>query len=124
MAAEVVLTRRKVEAGAHFFVAQPVFSVEPVQAFHEAYRSASAEDLAAPVFWGVQILARDGVIFSSVPEQRRREVEEGRDGVDIAREVYDGLRAHGVRTFYVVAPIMRGGARDYEATARFLAAVR
>jgi 5,10-methylenetetrahydrofolate reductase len=121
--AEVALTHKKVEAGAHFFIAQPVFSAEPVEAFHEAYRAATGHALTVPIFWGVQILAKDGVRFSSIPAGVRKEVEQGRDGVEIAREAYDSLRGRGENAFYLIAPIMRGGARDYDAASRFLAEV-
>jgi hypothetical protein len=76
--------------------------------------------MTAPVFWGVQVFAKDGVLFSSVPASVREQVEAGRDGVEIAREVYDALTTEGLRSFYVIAPILKGGARDYDAAGRFL----
>ena len=123
LGAEARLVHRKVEAGAQFFVAQPVFSAEEVQAFHNAYTAQAGTGLEAPIFWGVQILAKEGVIFSSVPQAVREQIEQGRDGVEIAREVYESLRSRGENAFYVVSPIMRGGARDYEAAARFFDAI-
>jgi 5,10-methylenetetrahydrofolate reductase len=121
--AEARLAHRKAEAGAQFFLAQPVFSYEEVAAFHKAYRALAGGDLAAPVFWGVQVFAKDGVLFSSVPASVREQVEAGRDGVEIAREVYEALTAEGLRSFYLIAPILKGGARDYDAAGRFLEAV-
>lgn len=121
--AEVRLARRKVEAGAQFFVAQPVFGAEPIDAFRQAYEAEAGEP-PVPVFWGVQVMAKDGVLFAGVPDAVRQQVERGRDGVEIALEVYHALREHGENAFYVVSPIMRGGARDYEAAARFFEAAR
>jgi homocysteine S-methyltransferase len=119
---EVKLAHRKVEAGAQFFVAQPVFDFETVESFHAAYARVAGTAPNVPVFWGLQLLAADGVLFSSIPQEIRSRVEAGGDGVEIALEVYSALRANGVRAFYVIAPILRGGARDYEAAARFLQA--
>jgi hypothetical protein len=93
-------------------------------AFRDAYAVRAGAELDAPVFWGLQILAADGVLFSNVPEDLRADLARGRDGVDIALEAYALLREAGVDTIYLVSPIMRGGARDYDASARFLAAIQ
>jgi hypothetical protein len=76
------------------------------------------------VFYGLQILVGGGVIFSSVPEDVRRELGAGRDGVDMALEAWEQFRAAGIGAVYLVPPILRGGARDYEAARRFLKRVR
>ena len=123
-AAEAVLAHRKAQAGAHFFVTQPVWSYEQIEAFEADYEQQAGETLTPPVFWGVQLLTKDGVLFSGIPDTVREQVEAGRDGVEIAHEVFESLVGRGVRAFYVVAPILKGGARDYESAARFLDAVR
>ncbi len=119
--AEVSLLRRKIAAGAHFVVTQPVFSTDQVESIYAAYHSVTGDDLTAPVFWGVQLLSKDGVLFSSVPESVRNQLEKGRDGVEIALEIFGGLKDVGQKAFYVVAPILKGGARDYSSAERFLA---
>jgi 5,10-methylenetetrahydrofolate reductase len=117
---EVHLTHRKVEAGAEFLVSQPVFDVARIAAFTARYAAETGRPLHVPVFWGLQVLARDGVLFSTVPPDIQRDLENGRDGVDIALETYALLREQGMNTVYVVSPVLRGGARDYEAGGRFL----
>ena len=118
---EARLTRRKVAAGAQFFIAQPVFDPAEVTTFQEAYETLARERLEQPVFWGLQLLVTGGVLFSNVPEDLKRDLESGRDGVDIGLETYALLREAGLSTIYLVSPILRGGARDYAAGARFLA---
>ena len=118
---EAGLAHRKVEAGADFFVSQPVFDVGVIQQFLEAYEAVAGIPLDRPVFWGLQVLARDGVLFSTVPPDLIRDLENGRDGVDIAIELFALFREAEIGAIYLVAPIMRGGARDYEAAGRFLA---
>jgi hypothetical protein len=120
---EAALAHRKAEAGAHYFVSQPVFEMSAITAFLEEYQRVAGSPLAQPVFWGLQILAADGVLFSTVPENLRRDLANGRDGVDIALETHALLREAGISAIYLVSPIMRGGARDYDAAARFLAEV-
>ena len=44
--------------------------------------------------------------------------------MEIALETYEALRTAGIGNFYLVPPIQRGGARDYDAAARFLAAAK
>jgi 5,10-methylenetetrahydrofolate reductase len=117
---EAELTRRKVEAGADFFVTQPVWQVEEITRFQEAYAAAAGAPLATPVCWGLQILAAEGVLFANVPQSARDALAASTDGVDIALETYKRLLTSGLRGIYLVSPILKGGARDYEAANRFL----
>jgi len=64
---EVRLARRKVQAGAHFLVTQPIFDSGDIERFGTTYAAVSGSKLDAPVFWGLQILVADGVLFSNVP---------------------------------------------------------
>jgi 5,10-methylenetetrahydrofolate reductase len=120
-AKEASLTHEKVQAGADFFVSQPVFDTRSIEEFLEAYESVAGQPLAQPVFWGIQVLAKEGVLFSSVPPDLMRDLEAGRDGVDIALELYALFHEIGIEGFYAISPILKGGARDYEAGGRFLA---
>ena len=120
---EAELTARKVEAGADFLMSQPIFDPDDALRFRESYEGHSGAALAVPVFWGLQILEPDGVLFSSVPDAVRQELEGGRSGVDIALELYGRFRAAGLRDVYLVPPIRRGGARDYAAAREFLGRV-
>ena len=115
--AEAGLAARKVEAGADFLMSQPIFDPEDARRFRESYERQAGEPLAVPVFWGLQILEQDGVLFSSVPEGVSAELEAGRSGVDIAHELYGRFREAGLHDVYLVPPIpagrragLRGGA--------------
>jgi len=121
---EALLAYRKAQAGTQFFITQPIFEPDEVARFRQAYRANAGADLQQPVFWGVQVLEQGGVIFSGVPQGTREELEGGRSGVDIALEILSSLRDAGVHTFYLVPPILRGGARNYEAAQLVLAQVR
>ena len=79
----------------------------------QGYERQLGEPLSLPVFWGLQILEPDGVLFSTVPEGVRAELEAGRTGVDIAEELYGRFEEAGLRNIYLVPPIRRGGARNY-----------
>lgn len=111
---EVRLTARKAEAGAEFFLAQPVFDPDRPRSFVNAYKATTGQE-PPPIFWGVQILDRDGVIFSDVPERVREELAQGRPGTEIAVEMIAALRERGVDTIYLIPPVLKGSARDYAA---------
>ena len=81
---EAYLTYQKVKSGAQFFITQPIFYPSQISEFLETYRKISGTQLVEPVFWGLQILTRGGVTFSSVPIEFRDRIESGEDGVDIA----------------------------------------
>ena len=121
---EAELTARKVEAGANFLMSQPIFDPDDAHRFLETYERLCGESLSVPVFYGLQILEQGGVLFSSVPDQVRSDLDAGRSGVEIALELYDRFAKAGLRNIYLVPPIRRGGARDYIAARDFLARVR
>jgi homocysteine S-methyltransferase len=118
------LAHRKVQAGAQFFMTQPIFDPAEAVRFQDAYAAIAGSPLALPVFYGLQILEADGVIFSSVPQVVREELAAGRSGVELALELYRGFQAAELHNVYLVPPIRRGGARNYAAAREVLAAAR
>ena len=121
---EARLTHSKMQAGAQFFVTQPVFDPQCVKTFCAVYEDSAGTPLAAPVFYGLQILRPDSISFSPVPPHYQRQLEGGRSGEDIAIEVWKGLAAEGVDAYYLVPPVGPRGTRDYAAAARVLQCVR
>lgn len=113
--AEARLTARKVAAGAQYLVAQPIFAASEARDFLDAYAEVAGARLSIPIFWGLQLLRPDGVLFSNVPRPVLDDLEKGREGVDIAAELYSEFVAAGIDCIYLIAPIMKGGARDYAA---------
>ena len=121
---EAALAARKVDAGADFLMSQPIFDPEDAHRFRDSYERQSGEALGVPVFYGLQILEAGGVLFSTVPEGVRAELERGRSGVEIAVELYGRFREAGLHDVYLMPPIRRGGARDYGAARELLGRVR
>jgi homocysteine S-methyltransferase len=121
---EARLTHRKAAAGADFFVTQPVYDLEQVERFHERYESVAGERLLQPLFLGLQVMDARGLIFGDVPEGARRDLDNGREGIEIAIELLHDFVAGGFTNIYLVPPIFRGGLRDYEAAQRVLEAAR
>ena len=121
---EARLTRRKVEAGAHFLITQPIFDPQDAGRFRQAYAEVAEGPLLVPVFFGLQLLERDGVAFGSVPSAILDELAAGRSGVEIAVELYGRYREGGIHNIYLIPPIRRGGARNYAAAQEFLTAAR
>lgn len=119
---EVALTRRKVEAGAQFFLLQAVAEPSAVEQLLSAYEARYAEPLSAPLFCGVQVMTNESIRFGDVPEWVTRDLERGRAGDDIAIEVTRKFADGGFTSIYLVPPILRGGRRDYEMAARVIAA--
>ncbi|MBT98605.1 MAG: hypothetical protein CL902_08250 [Dehalococcoidia bacterium] len=117
---EVKLAVQKVRAGAEFLITQPIFNVDHVARYRESYGYHADQAGTHPVYFGLQILQKDGVVFSSVPDTVRDELEKGRSGVDIALELYKKFQGARLNNIYLMPPIKRGGARDYEAAKEFL----
>ncbi len=121
---EVKLSRRKVEAGAQFFISQPTFDPGGPQAFIERYRSSFDQEFPCPIFYGVQVMTEDSLVFGDVPEWVTEDLKKERSGIDIALQVLDDFSNAGLRSIYLIPPIMRGGRRDYEAAKSVLANFR
>ena len=117
---EAALTRKKVEAGADFFLLQPLFDPQPIMDFLDVYAENYGEDLSAPVFCGVQVMAPGSVTFDMVPRWVSADMAKGRAGEDIAVQVVGGLVERGFRSIYLVPPIPHSGQRDYEAAQRVI----
>lgn len=117
---EVKLAVRKIKSGAEFLITQPVFNVDHVARYRESYGYHADRPGTHPVYFGLQILEKDGVLFSSVPESLKDELEKGRPGLDIALELYENFQAARLNNVYLMPPIKRGGARDYKAVKDFL----
>ncbi|MCI0801539.1 MAG: methylenetetrahydrofolate reductase [Chloroflexi bacterium] len=117
---EAQLAVRKVRAGAEFLITQPIFNVDHVARYRESYAYHAGKAGTLPIYFGLQILEQDGVLFSSVPESVRTELEGGRSGVDIALELYQKFQEARLNNIYLMPPIKRGGARNYEAAKEFL----
>ncbi len=122
--AEAALTRRKIEAGAQYFLAQAVFDPTQARDFVDAYARRYGEELAVPVFYGIQVMAPDSVILSQVPEWVSEDLRRGRPGPDIAIQLIRDFREEGFHSIYLVPPILKGGRRDYEAAQIVLESAR
>jgi 5,10-methylenetetrahydrofolate reductase len=120
---EVNLVQRKIAAGAHYFIVQPMYDLALRQRFLDAYEKLVGEPLTTPVFWGLQVLDKDGIVLGSVPSQMRQELDGGRSGSDIASELLQQYVSAGIRGVYLVPPILRGGGRDYDAAQQVLESV-
>lgn len=118
--AEAELAARKVAAGAEFLMSQPIFDPDDAHSFLDNHRRQNGAELSVPVFYGLQILEPGGVLFSGVPDCVRAELDGGRSGVEIAVELYARFQDAGLHNVYLVPPIRRGGARDYNAAREFL----
>ena len=118
------LTHSKVAAGAHFFVSQPTFDPNEPKRFLEMYAEPYGEELTLPIFHGVQLMTQDSLVFGNVPRWVTDDLAKGRTGVDIALQVLRDFADAGIRSIYLVPPILRGGRRDYEAARAALESFR
>ena len=124
MESELRLTRRKVEAGAQFFISQPTFQPDEPREFISRYAELYGNELTPPMFHGIQVMTPDSLVLGKVPQWVTDDLSKGRAGEDIALEVLSKFTEQGYRSFYLVPPILRGGRRDYEAAQSVLEAFR
>ena len=111
---EIVLTQRKIDAGAHFFITQPAFTPDTQIRFLKAYAQTCRERPSVPIFFGVQMVAPGGRVFSPIPQSVRDDLDRGAPAAEIAIDCIERFLAAGISAFYLMPPIFPGGARDYQ----------
>ncbi len=114
--AEARLSLRKIAAGAQFLITQPIYDPTDAARFADA-----CGGLPISVFYGIALMEPGGVSFAAVPQWVNDDLAAGRSGVDIALQTWSALRAAGTNDCYLVPPIRRSGARNYQAAREFLA---
>ena len=112
---ELPLTRRKIEAGAHFLITQPGFSSVASIRFLEAYERTHGEAPPIPIFFGIQMMTPGARSFSPVPQAIRDYLDAGITADDIASRTIDAFLEADLAAFYLMPPILPGGVRDYAA---------
>ena len=115
---EARLAHRKVQAGAHYLVTQPIFDTADVERFETPYAS-GGQRRAVPVFWGLQIWS-DGCCSATCRQLCESSLERGAAASRLRWSSTSACWRPACRAS-PVAPIMKGGARDYDAAADFLA---
>ncbi|MBI67283.1 MAG: hypothetical protein CL777_00845 [Chloroflexi bacterium] len=110
---EVLLAEKKIEAGANFFISQPIYEIPEYQNFLTAYRKITGKELSVPVFWGLQMLTSDGPIFGNPPKVFLRNLEEGISSEVIAKKQFAEMKTAGIKGVYLIPPISANGRRSY-----------
>jgi len=110
---EAKLTHSKVLAGADFFITQPVYDIQQMVQFLRTYELVASNKVSVPIFMGLQVLDRSGLVFGEVPDNIKHDLEHGKDGTDIATELLCQCLEAGIRNIYLIPTILRGGLRNY-----------
>lgn len=121
IAAEAALAARKIAAGAHFLITQPVWEAGEAAQFRQLLAAHSPQAAAVPVFFGLQLLEPGGVQFGPVPPPILTTIASGHSLIDIALNLHRQLQAANLPDRYLIPPIQPGGARNYGAAREFLA---
>ena len=119
---EASLAERKLASGAQFLLCQAHFS--PADIGELRRRLSPSQGERSPIFAGVQVLDPTGIDFGNVPDATRRELDAGRPGLDIARELARELWSTGITNFYVIPAIRPRGVRDYTSAADLIDFIR
>ena len=114
---EVALAHSKVDAGADFFITQAFYDIAQAERFHDRYRALNGHHFPRPLFYGLQVLEPDGLIFGNVPAAMQKDLEQGRPPAEIALEQLQAYIKNDMTSIYLIPPILRGGRRSYQ-TAR------
>ena len=121
---EAELTRRKIAAGAHFLITQPIYDPALAARFQAAYAAVAGSGIPIPIFYGLQVLEPGGLAFGPTPAAAWAEVAAGRSPVEQALELGAAFRAAGLHNLYLLPGIHPGGRRNYAAAQQVVAGLR
>ena len=112
---ELRLLKRKAEVGASFFLTQPVYEAGVIERLRSAYERANGEPLSVPILAGVLPLISSrhaeflhnevpGIRVPDAARERMRKAGDDawREGLAMAAELVDGIRAAGAAGIYVM----------------------
>lgn len=119
---ETRLVHTKINAGAKFFLLQPLFEPSRLENFLLRYADLYREKPTTPIFCGVQILTENNPVFSNIPSWVAQDLNKGRSGEDIACQTISNFIELGFNSIYLFPSVRRGGERDYEAAQRVMEA--
>ena len=120
--AEALLAERKLASGARFLLCQAHFGSADIGELRRRLSSPQGE--GSPIFAGVQVLDPTGIDFGNIPDTIRRDLNAGRPGLDIAKELAHELWSAGITNFYVIPPIRPRGVRGYTSAADLIDFIR
>lgn len=121
---QVRLTRYKILAGAQFFLMQAVFEPKLIKQFHELYQDTYGQELSTPIFYGLQVITVESLVFCDVPDWINKDLETGRPPTEIASEALNTFVESGFKSIYLIPPILSGGRRDYRAASQVINSFR
>ena len=121
---EAELTRRKIAAGVHFLITQPLYDPALAAKFQAAYAAAAGSGIPIPIFYGLQVLEPGGLAFGPTPPAAWAEVATGRSPIDQALEWGAAFHAAGLHNIYLLPGIHPGGRRNYTAAQSVAAGLR
>ena len=110
---EIKLVRKKITNGTDFFISQPCYDTSLILDFHKAYYSQYGDTFEKPIFYGVQMLSKDGKNWGFIPQDVENEMKSNVSSVEIALKFVQELLSLGFNNIYLVPPIENGGVRDY-----------
>jgi 5,10-methylenetetrahydrofolate reductase len=102
------LARRKVAAGARFLISQSIYEVPKM------------DDFGVPIYWGISVLTPGSRVYGKLPPEWKERLDEGNNCDDLTLDLMDRLLQSGASRFFLLPPILPGGARDYVAAGRVL----
>ncbi len=110
---EIPLMLAKIQAGAQFFITQPIYEINEYYGFLEKFKSITGSDLTVPIFWGLQVLSSDGPIFGKPTQRVLNNLNYKINPLRIARDLLQDMRSAEVKGIYLIPPISSNGRRDY-----------
>jgi len=112
---EKKLTHSKIQSGVDFLILQPIFNPNVLIEFLSLYKNSYGEEINIPIFCGLQMLEKNSLCFSKIPEWINNDLAKGRNGISISQEILENFVSHGFKSIYLVPSIFKNGKRNYQA---------
>tara|TARA_B110000196_G_C21076582_1_gene630226 strand:- start:13 stop:885 length:873 start_codon:yes stop_codon:yes gene_type:complete len=110
---ELQVVRKKYQKGTDFFISQPCYDMNLITDFHNKYYKKYGNGLEKPIFYGVQLLSKNGKNWGHIPEDIIKQLENSNSPLEIAFNFIQQLSSIGLNKIYLIPPIGQNGTRDY-----------
>ena len=118
---EIELIKKKINGGAKFFITQPVYEIETIEAFFNKFETLIQQlRIDIPLFIGIQIIDIKGRNWGKTGVRFKEELMKHHDPLFLAKKLVQQFLNKGFKRFYVIPPIAIGGERDYEMATKLI----
>ena len=112
---EIKLTKKKIDAGAHYLISQPSNKPDDFLKFHSKYIKEYEKEINTPIFHGILMVNQYSIHYDNISKSLiENYTPKDSDGTKKTLNIIESFLKKGINSFYLIPPIYKSGKRDYK----------